>query len=78
MLTLVLFLFMLPIALPAFSLLVLTIAALQARGKQAQAGKPAEQSSARVAVLVPAHNESSNVLPTIQCLQQQLGQQIAC
>jgi len=73
MLTLVLFLFMLPIALPAFSLLVLTIAALQAHGKQAQAGKPAEQSSARVAVLVPAHNESSNVLPTIQCLQQQLG-----
>lgn len=65
----------LPFMLPAFSLLVLTVAALGAR--RSHAGFPARSSAAGVerppvAVLVPAHNESAHVLPTIACLQAQL------
>ncbi len=65
----------LPFMLPAFSLLVLTVAALGAR--RPHAGFPARAPAAGVerppvAVLVPAHNESVHVLPTIACLQAQL------
>ena len=63
---------MLPLALPAFSLLVLTIAALGARRAPSSAAAQAADRP-RVAVLVPAHNESTHVLPTIACLRPQLG-----
>jgi len=62
----------LPLALPAFSLLVLTIAALGARRAPSSAAAQAADRP-RVAVLVPAHNESTHVLPTIACLRPQLG-----
>lgn len=71
MIELILALAMILLALPAMSLLALTLAAL---GRSATA-EPAALKAAmpRVAVLVPAHNESTNVLPTIACLQRQLG-----
>ena len=73
MLELLLALAMIPLALPALSLLTLTLAALgQGRGLQTGSA-PLVQGEVRVAVLVPAHNESVNVLPTIACLQRQLG-----
>ncbi len=58
-------------ALPAWSLLLLTLAA----GKRpltptAPAGESAQ---VRVAVLVPAHNESHHLVPTLRCLKAQLG-----
>ena len=59
------------LALPALSLLVLTLAALRQRH---QTDRPLTAPPApRVAVLVPAHNESANLLPTLACLRQQLG-----
>jgi cellulose synthase/poly-beta-1,6-N-acetylglucosamine synthase-like glycosyltransferase len=64
-------LLVLPLLLPAFSLLVLTLAALgrsRAVAPVAVGGEPAP----RVAVLVPAHNESTHVLPTIACLRAEL------
>ncbi|MDG4560517.1 MAG: glycosyltransferase family 2 protein [Candidatus Competibacter sp.] len=76
MIELLLGLTVLPVILPAFSLLVLTVAALGAGYPQARI--PARAPAAgverpRVAVLVPAHDESVHVLPTIACLQAQLG-----
>lgn len=60
---------MLPLLLPAFSLLVLTLAALRHPVTAPVAdGLP----DARVAVLIPAHNESTHVLPTIACIRAQL------
>lgn len=59
------------LALPALSLLLLTLAALRQR-HQIDAPLPAAPAP-RVAVLVPAHNESAHLLPTLACLQQQLG-----
>ena len=58
------------VTLPAMSLLVLTLAALRARGSASQS--LSTQRAVRVAVLVPAHNESVNVIPTIECLKRQL------
>lgn len=57
-------------ALPAFSLLLLTLAA----GRRPAPFTVGTLSATlpRVAVLVPAHNESRNVLPTIACLQPQM------
>ena len=71
MIELLLALITLPITLPAMSLLVLTLAALRARGKVSQSLTVGR--AVRVAVLVPAHNESVNVIPTIECLKRQLG-----
>jgi cellulose synthase/poly-beta-1,6-N-acetylglucosamine synthase-like glycosyltransferase len=62
-----------PITLPALSLLVLTLAALRRAGQRDSAPNLAGAPTIRVAVLVPAHNESSNVIPTIECLKRQLG-----
>jgi cellulose synthase/poly-beta-1,6-N-acetylglucosamine synthase-like glycosyltransferase len=59
------------LAIPAWILLLLTLAA----GKRARlsampsVGNPA----LRVAILVPAHDESLHLLPTLHCLQGQLG-----
>ena len=64
---------LLPLVLPAFSMLLLTLAAL---GRRPCVDLPQDIASAphpTVAVLVPAHNESSHVLPTIECLLRQLG-----
>jgi cellulose synthase/poly-beta-1,6-N-acetylglucosamine synthase-like glycosyltransferase len=73
MIELLLALVMLLVALPSLSLLILTLAAL----RQNRKGQTADPVAAlllpvRVAVLVPAHNESLNVLPTIACLLKQL------
>jgi len=59
------------LATPAFALLVLTLAA----GRRPPAASPVPERGprVRVAILVPAHNESANVLPTIACLLPQLG-----
>ena len=62
-----------PLALPAFSLLALTLAALAPARRQVGTSGPSDESPIRVAVLVPAHNESRHVLPTIECLLRQLG-----
>ncbi len=69
MIELLLALATLPLTLPALSLLTLTLAALRRPLPPAAAAGDAP----RVAVLVPAHNESVHVLPTIECLQRQLG-----
>ena len=60
------------LAIPAGCLLLLTLAA--GRRKAANAGSASAPSTlpVRVAVLVPAHNESVHVLPTLHCLQGQL------
>jgi cellulose synthase/poly-beta-1,6-N-acetylglucosamine synthase-like glycosyltransferase len=63
---------MLPLMLPAFSLLVLTLAAVR-RSAAAECRSPLREGAPRVAVLVPAHNESTHVLPTIACLRAELG-----
>ncbi len=73
MIEILLALAMVPMALPALSLLILTLAACgNRRPDQADVTDPAA-GPVRVAILVPAHNESVNVLPTIKCLQGQLG-----
>jgi glycosyltransferase involved in cell wall biosynthesis len=62
----------LPLVLPAFSLLALTLAAVR-RPAAAERPSRAPAGAPRVAVLVPAHNESTHVLPTIACLRAELG-----
>jgi len=59
------------LAIPAWSLLLLTLAA----GKRILTSATADgvKTPLRVAILVPAHNESVNILPTLNCLQAQLG-----
>lgn len=73
MIELLLILAMIPIALPAVSLLILTVAALGQNRRAAPEPARAAAAALRVAVLVPAHNESSHVIPTIQCLKRELG-----
>jgi len=63
------------VSLPAFSLLVLTLAAGRRPPAPDAPGPSASAVSPRVAVLVPAHNESANVLPTIACLLPQMREQ---
>lgn len=60
------------VALPSLSMLILTLAALTQARSAESAHKVTDASLPRVAVLVPAHNESVNVLPTIACLLKQL------
>jgi len=72
MLELILALALTPLVLPALSLLILTLAALrQTHGTAASPGQASARQT-RLAVLVPAHNESANLLPTLASLQQQL------
>ena len=73
MIELLLTLAMVPIALPAVSLLILTLAALGSRQSQSSDVINSGTTPVRTAVLVPAHNESANVLPTIESLKSQLG-----
>lgn len=64
------------LSLPAWSLLLLTLCA--GRRPRARHGGHAPEEKLplpkrpRIAVLVPAHNESSHLLPTLQCLRTQL------
>ena len=61
------------LALPAACLLLLTLAAGPGRRNRAAApAAPAPLGALRVAILVPAHNESQHLLPTLRCLQTQL------
>jgi len=64
---------MIPITLPAVSLLILTLAALGSRQSQNRNVIDSGTTPVRTVVLVPAHNESANVLPTIESLKSQLG-----
>ena len=73
MIEILLALLVLVLALPALSLLLLTLAALVPARPAARTMGLSPEPAVRVAVLVPAHNESTNVLPTIACLQCQLG-----
>jgi len=73
MIELLLALAVFPLALPALSLLVLTLAALGQRTSASASLDTSGSPAVRVAVLVPAHNESTNVIPTIECLKRQLG-----
>ena len=75
MITTILALAVIPIALPALSLLILTLAALFEDSRPSNRTELAQAPGVRIAVLVPAHNESANVLPTIECLHRQLGPQ---
>ncbi|MFZ2736735.1 MAG: glycosyltransferase family 2 protein [Burkholderiaceae bacterium] len=63
---------LLPLLLPAFSLLLLTLAALTARTNPSQGFSP-PSTLPRLTILVPAHNESIHVLPTLANLLAQLG-----
>lgn len=60
------------VALPSLSMLILTVAALAQVRSSESSPKATDASLPRIAVLVPAHNESVNVLPTIACLRKQL------
>ncbi len=78
-LTLLLIFLTLPLALPAWALLLLTLAAKPAPGATVLTAAPALQAQAgrvparpRIAVLVPAHNESHHLLPTLACVRAQL------
>lgn len=61
------------LSLPSFSLLVLTTAAVWPKKTLLEHSPLPQGSSPRVAVIVPAHNESANVIPTIDCIRSQLG-----
>ncbi len=69
MLELALFLIVAPLQIPAYSLLLLTLAAKKVSKKTHVSGLDRP----RVAIIVPAHNESVHVLPTIACLLPQLN-----
>lgn len=70
MTALLLCLLVLPALLPALALLTLTLAAL---GRRATPPVLTGAVRPRVAVLVPAHDESVHLLPTLRSLQAQLG-----
>ena len=57
-------------AIPAFCLLLLTVAA--GKRNPTRPGSQAVGRAIRVAILVPAHNESQHILPTLRCLQMQV------
>ena len=59
------------LSLPACALLILTLAAGK-RTSTPTLSSHAAGNRGRVAILIPAHNESRNVLPTIACLLQQM------
>ena len=63
------------VGLPALSLLTLTVAALRKPGAPGNPDAIAAEGKSypRIAVLVPAHNESAHVLPTIASIRHQLG-----
>lgn len=67
-LTVLLLLLALPLAVPAWTLLLFTVAS-RSLSSEAPAG---DRLRPRLAVLVPAHNESKNLLPTLACIQAQL------
>ena len=68
---LLLTLLFLPLLVPALSLLVLTLASL----RRTERGEPAHPTAVafRTVVLIPAHNESHHLLPTLACVKSQLG-----
>jgi len=59
------------LAVPAICLLILTLSA--GRPKKSQRIASGVSRSVRVAVLVPAHNESIHLLPTLHCVMKQLS-----
>lgn len=73
LLSILAFLSALLVAIPALALLLLTLAALDRRADRRPSRSAAGLITGRIAVLVPAHNESHHVVPTIACLRDQLG-----
>ena len=73
MIELLLTLAIIPVMLPALSLLILTLAALAQSRSSAPDLDRDSAVALRVTVLVPAHNESIHIIPTIQCLKRELG-----
>lgn len=73
-LTLLLCLLAVALALPAGALLLFTLAAWWAPSASPSTGHAVASAAprARLAVLVPAHDESHNMLPTLACVQAQL------
>ena len=71
--TFLLALAMLPLGLPAFSLLLLTWAARHRAPADAASRPTRMPAPIRTVVLIPAHNESHHLLPTLACVQSQLG-----
>lgn len=61
----------LTLVLPALSLLVLTLASL--KGPPRPEPRLTATRSPSLAVIVPAHNESGHLSPTLLCIRQQLG-----
>lgn len=61
------------LVLPALSLLALTLASL--KGSQRQEPRLIASQLVSLAVIVPAHNESKHLAPTLLCIRQQLGPQ---
>ncbi len=66
-------LLVLPLLLPGFALLLLTMAALLPARHRAWLPTAMPAAAPRVVVLVPAHNESAHLLPTLRSLQAQIG-----
>lgn len=60
------------VAVPALALLLLSLSASRQKTEAARPQAP-HATAASLAVLVPAHNESHHVVPTIQCILGQLG-----
>jgi cellulose synthase/poly-beta-1,6-N-acetylglucosamine synthase-like glycosyltransferase len=58
------------LSIPACCLLLLTLAA--GKKKPTASAAPGASRAVRIAVLVPAHNESVHLLPTLRCLHNQL------
>ena len=73
MTALLLCLLVLPLLLPGFALLLLTMAALLPARHRAWLPTAMPAAAPRVVVLVPAHNESAHLLPTLRSLQAQIG-----
>lgn len=65
----------LPLLAPAWAMAVLTFAAVYPPSLNRVGSTKTANLRPRVAVLIPAHNESHHVLPTIACLRKQLSKQ---
>jgi len=59
------------LVIPAFSMLALTLASLKT--KKHQTAPKFNERSFSLAVIVPAHNESTHLIPTLQSIRSQMG-----
>ena len=59
------------LVLPAFSLLALTLASLRSKVNRSTQNRTMEDVS--MVIMVPAHNESTHLVPTLQSINRQMG-----